>query len=359
MATNNCTTDLDCPLQQQLCYVDVDWLETGESLCFCETWHGWTGNDCNEYGPGAIFYAILVSASLLILLVGFVFSLKAFSMLRSSKLLKRNSAVLTLLLNTFAFATAIGWRASVLAVIFTPEKAGEITGTDNGVDDRKLHPLQNNVEKVFIGVTAVLAISAALNICIVWIQTALNTKAFRNRDNRGLEVLRKVVIVLQVIWIITCVVLIQNAASTLLLVAAAYIFIVMGLYFYGRHQIVKVLEGFNDYSGGGTSSVADSLKSNINKICCSVVVGAIFVIVGGGIYSILSIIDWRNFSEPDSVSPVMVTNECIPLGVTVILFGVLRYMYASVVPKTGTTTVSPKTNGALSLTGAVSNSHSV
>mmetsp|Transcript_5779 Transcript_5779/g.7558 ORF Transcript_5779/g.7558 Transcript_5779/m.7558 type:complete len:90 (-) Transcript_5779:1526-1795(-) len=65
----------------------------------------------------------------------------------------------------------------------------------------------------------------------------------------------------------------------------------------------------------------------MNRTVRIVSIGCIVSLVSGAVFSILSIIDWRNFSRPEKVSPVMLAGEASVFGVLIIQFGLLWYVY--------------------------------
>eukprot|EP00924_Labyrinthula_sp_SR-Ha-C_P006127 snap_masked-scaffold_54-processed-gene-0.28-mRNA-1 protein AED:1.00 eAED:1.00 QI:0/0/0/0/1/1/4/0/438 len=73
-----CEEDLDCP-ELKLCYAGYDWIKNDqESICACNTWFGFTGENCTELGNGS-FVGIGFGISAIILGMTITFySLEAF-----------------------------------------------------------------------------------------------------------------------------------------------------------------------------------------------------------------------------------------------------------------------------------------
>lgn len=335
--TNECQFDTDCD-GTLVCIKDVSWLDDDyESKCDCDGWFGFSGENCTEFGPGATYYMTSACIQLVLALgcltVCTVIIVRAF---KADKL-KGNAAIGTLALATLASVLAVCWRAVIIYILSThTDRFGEITIESYGRENVKQHPTANFEERAIIGLTIVFALAAAMNISLIWINTA--TKAAKLTQKDQMANYRKAIIGLEIFWVIGAgtLFIIGGGGAFVFYLGALYIVIICSSYWWGERKLIPLLESM----GAGTGKYGRIVK-NIRITTLYIYVGGGILLVAGIAYSVMSVIkDNREYSPSGQISPVMATNELLPLGVIIATMGVIRYLFFSIA--TGNTSSSKR-----------------
>jgi len=254
----------------------------------------------------------------------FGFALYTLIKIKQQGKFERNSSVVTLILCLITSTTFLLWRLAKLAVVVTPDRAGEELATDNGIKNRKNHPISLFVEKPLIGITIALAVGAILNISIVWIDTSARISKMKKGGRiRTFNTFRKITLAAEVLWVLACIIVFPIAASYLFFVGSLFLLIIAVSFLYGRSKIVGLLTSLK---GSGESGY-DTLIRQMNKTTVGVLFGAAVLLGGGGAYSIISIQDWRSACEEGKICSAMATNELISVGLIITLITCIWFLY--------------------------------
>ena len=180
------TCDKECPGTRS-CYSDVTWVEEfikrfdcledavpgnnsddimerlpDGGICLCSTWYGFTGKDCTTYSE---FTMILFA---LHVVVGFLAVWAALSGISISQQLKKRNAprgkalFYSVVTNTIACITLIGWKLSAIIILLSPEQStldadrGRYIMENNNL--QKIHPAEKFAQSIFIAATGIFAL---------------------------------------------------------------------------------------------------------------------------------------------------------------------------------------------------------
>ncbi|CAK9051716.1 Uncharacterized protein SCF082_LOCUS28362, partial [Durusdinium trenchii] len=328
--TNCSADDLLCP-DPLVCYdaSELDWLEVDG--CGCPFWYGWTGPDCEERnGPTYFLMASTIiqgSAALLLMLQG---SITFFSYYREFGL-KMNAQISTMLLGIVAALLVSIWRAIVLVTTLSPSGTRR-EGKSN--DAEKTHVLVL-AERSGIGLSIMFATLMALNVSLMWVSVSRASRSMTKRLSRGLELYRKGVLIFMGIFSVGLISLFGAGLTGIVaFFALPFMIIIATVYAWGAFSITKLLNAADSarhHTSGsdGRRSLYASMIADIRACALLLAVGLLLALVGAVIYSYLSIVapgGQDNAVNPNnSIHPVVVANECIPLGVLVVIFSVVRY----------------------------------
>lgn len=171
-----CENDFDCP-SKLVCYKNVSWSE-GETFCACDTWFGWSSEDCSVFGPQTIFW--IVSHGLVVLIAGLSFTV---TVVKCSKYVKNGNITLkwkrfTPVIQTFITLMLYFFCRSISSIFFLINVL-DVEGFGNEYslwsDKRKrgsmaIPVLLTQSLSIFLGV------HANLSVALVWASAAYKAK---------------------------------------------------------------------------------------------------------------------------------------------------------------------------------------
>ncbi|GBG28804.1 Hypothetical Protein FCC1311_050252 [Hondaea fermentalgiana] len=256
-----CEKDFDCPGTTS-CYVNVTWLPEGESLCACEGFFGWTGDDCQDLTTQGYVYISLVSVCLALALPVFMTNVRALWRLFHIPGQSRwglNSA--TLIFTLIALLGIIVWRISTLTVILTPQYN---TVTFPG-SELRLHPVLL-AEKFTLAVATVFSTLGMLNVSILWLEIARKSARmlYRNTDSIWGGYARSVYLFEFCFVCVLTFAVAKTSASLAALLSLPFIFIIICTFIFGAINMTKLI-GFLDGSKPFLPHLSSSVGSKVSE----------------------------------------------------------------------------------------------
>ena len=333
--SRECLQDTDCN-GTLVCFVNVSWLdESIESRCGCGNWNIYVGEDCQGLGPGAIYMLVVAVMTGLIALAAFImtssFVVQAFRRDRRTMFSVFNTTALAL---SLSFGAMVVWRGTVAHKALTPEEVNLIQ-TENLNVNRKVHSTFL-LETGAITISMIFGVIALLNLSLSWIETARSLSKFTPVGEKRLKRYKIVIAVVDLIWIVLASVLYAQS-SALVFFAAAPIFVILAsVYAYGAARFAPLISRLVSPSKvhvfNGSSEVYAVLLRSIKGSALLICFGVVLTLSGGLAWALLSIIPeqgWREVSPDGAISPVLITNEIIPLGAMVALLGVTYFLHST------------------------------
>mmetsp|Transcript_18496 Transcript_18496/g.22528 ORF Transcript_18496/g.22528 Transcript_18496/m.22528 type:complete len:365 (+) Transcript_18496:162-1256(+) len=304
-----CEIDFDCP-DTQVCYSDVRWSEL-DSFCECSSWYGWTGfPECGTLGRHAklaLFIHVCEAIVCFCFLLATVRDI-VFMLLTKDRRKQKNSTYVSLASSSWGILFYFVWKLLDIGLILTPEKNIEKIAQD----EEKYHQFVP-AKRIFIVLTVICLIFSTLHVSLLWLEIAHSTEHFVVGRNIEFQTYRKRVLVIEFIH---CVILAATAGFGLyyLIVVIAFplIFGIGISYTIGYLRLRKLVMG----NLGGTSTTDSeekvhflSIVESVKQTTKGVVLAVYLMIVSGAIYSILILLDWRQFSQVNEVSLIYLINE--------------------------------------------------
>ena len=136
-------------------------------MCGCDSFYGWSGENCLNYGPGAIVAIVSITVQLLCAIPAFIITVKALYKFLQRFRCRNDATLATILLLCISLSSFFAGRLAALFVVTTPGLLTEIS-TEDFYEDRKTHTIFLLVEKYLIGISlffSILLVAQAFLLC--------------------------------------------------------------------------------------------------------------------------------------------------------------------------------------------------
>mmetsp|Transcript_16109 Transcript_16109/g.18246 ORF Transcript_16109/g.18246 Transcript_16109/m.18246 type:complete len:365 (+) Transcript_16109:247-1341(+) len=304
-----CETDFDCP-GTQICYSNVGWSDA-DPFCECSSWYGWTGfPECGSLGPHAKLALFIHICEAFVCFCFLLATSRDLSFILRSRNITRSKSTtyFSLLFSSSGILFYFIWKLTDIALISTPEKnTAEIAG-----DDEKYHQFVV-VKRVFIVLTVICLIFSTLHISLMWLEIAHSTDNFVIGRNAKFQTYKRKVFVIECVY---CLILSITAGLgyfyLIVVIAFPFIFGTGISYTIGYVRLRKLIRAnIAETSMENTNQRAHFLKVilSVKKTTEGVVLAVYLMLASGLVYSILILLDWRQFSPVNKISMIYLINE--------------------------------------------------
>jgi len=304
----------------------------GETLCACTVWYGWSGPDCANFTSQTYFLlSSTVFQGILALILTSIGGFGVFQFYRKNGR-KINAQILTLGLIVFTCFFIACWRWTVFAITLRP---GDNTLEAEANDEDKI-PLLVPVERLFIGFSLCFAVVAILNVSLLWIQVAKQSKAMSRNMSRNLLIFRRTIFVLEAVLIIVVVGAFASGNTGLAGFGAfPFLLIIIFTYGYGAIRMTDVLTRAKKLHSGNSGGEVESatserynelvqgIKKTAVRICILLVCAMIcaFAWAGPTVFGAQ-----RDYLDPNrSIQWIVLANEGIPFFMLLSMTVLLQY----------------------------------
>jgi len=338
-----CVVDDDCAVAH-LCYpANASWNEEGVAFCACNSFYGWTGDDCLTLGPLSVVQLIntLLQVGLSMAVVA-VLGRDLFDYWRAfDGRLQLNASVQTVL---YIWAGAICiflWRfLFVLGIVLPSANDRVLQGDDQPASAFSFYALSrpfNVGQEVFL-------FASILTISVVWVEVAAASRSLNARLVDNVARYRRVVIGLE-LFFATCMLIIGGFGRFELsgVVATPFIIGLIIMLVIGRRRMVSLLhdalrsnalsasdshsDSFPDRTDAARAGSSDEGSSKeqrrrmrramlaIERTARRLIIGLIVLVVGSAAYFVVNDIPeagWREFAEPGGFPGAQISAAVIP-----------------------------------------------
>mmetsp|Transcript_2197 Transcript_2197/g.2524 ORF Transcript_2197/g.2524 Transcript_2197/m.2524 type:complete len:366 (+) Transcript_2197:176-1273(+) len=304
-----CESDFDCPGTQH-CFLNVSWSDVG-SFCECSSWYGWTGTpDCTSFGVQAKFAlsvkAIEAFIGLLLIIASFLDGYYAYHMWKKDR--KKYATKLSLLYSSFGVLFHLCWSLWEIAIIATPEKnALEIAN-----DEEKYHTYIP-AKRTFLVLTVIFLILSCLHVSILWLEVAYTTKHLVVGKSTKFRTYKRIVYAIEVFHaVILSIAAVLGLFYLIVLLAFPLMIGIAISYTVGYIRLNSLIQKNLDNAAVQDPSQRahyNRLIRSVKKTTGGVVLSVYLMILSGIVYSVLVLLDWREYSEINHISTAYFVNE--------------------------------------------------
>jgi len=342
-----CSTDFECP-STKICYSNATWIanKTFDSTCLCSTWYGWEGPNCDQLGISNFFQIILGAMTIVMCTISLlVVSMNLIRLRINRRDIKLfNASNTTAMLAIPALISFIGWRSVIIAMAFSPE-LNDVAVYDDG---EKYHKYAK-IERGFLTPAILLAVLTALNVSLMWIEIAENSKTLRKKMSSRYSKYKITIYVFEVLFALIVGTLVLTGLTSLAFMAAIpFLGFILVSYLIGVTKMTNLIRGsiLGISDQGNSSSIKKPLSSKkslksipssnphthryvkllgrIRTTALLIIVADVGIIVAGGANAIIAFKwDWKEIGVPGSINPSALTLEfaaffmaCVPIVIS-------------------------------------------
>eukprot|EP00511_Aplanochytrium_stocchinoi_P002294 CAMPEP_0204836040 /NCGR_PEP_ID=MMETSP1346-20131115/24219_1 /ASSEMBLY_ACC=CAM_ASM_000771 /TAXON_ID=215587 /ORGANISM="Aplanochytrium stocchinoi, Strain GSBS06" /LENGTH=394 /DNA_ID=CAMNT_0051970503 /DNA_START=162 /DNA_END=1342 /DNA_ORIENTATION=+ len=327
-----CTEDLDCdPLKtNKLCYANLSRFEspTDEFGCACNTFYGWTGDECRTFSSSTYFTVIIIggtsiwAAYLLWQMIRvFVLSYK-YEELWTPKFW-------TIILCTGGAFGIFGWSLMITLSALTVAGGGIAVDPDKYEDP---YFGRWNFFSLGFGPIAVFGTAlAVVNVAKVWLDIAFRTHTLDRSQTRAYKFNRRLLIFFQ-ISVVTLALgafgyekLSPDGTSVYGFAVSLPIFAIASWYVVGYNKFMPIL---HVASQRRSDQMIDSTKKAVRETMRRVIVGLILYFIAVFVNSSLDTLggSWKNFTKVGKVGPGKFFHHLQPVAICILIYAVYEYL---------------------------------
>lgn len=139
-----CQVDADCD-GTRICFVGVSDLESNPGQCLCNSFYGWVGSDCLEFGSATHFQIGSISFQLIAVTGLLVLCIPLFIAIRRTEKNWRSLSSITFLSLIIGLLGLLTLRVASLIIVLSPGDLTFFKETDHG-DEQKYNRLSSVLE---------------------------------------------------------------------------------------------------------------------------------------------------------------------------------------------------------------------
>lgn len=392
--TNTCVVDEDCELPL-LCYESsFRWVNspTGENVCECNTWFGYTGDDCTNFGIGSYVVFLSIGLGMIVSIIGIYMSCSTLCLLfnvndkietmrrrrsssrlsdigevfdstitdvRSSKRKQSrkpiasgrknktkssiNAVSVTSLFGFIGIIFFFLYRVSHLVLMFSPTNL--ILREESGIiGEARAHFLEEKVDPILIIFIGIFMCLSVMNLSLVWIDNVRKIQSFTVESNQRVIRYKVFLFIVNIIWVIM---FLTIPSAEVVVIIIILLIIATISYIIAVYYLKKLQKGMNSNNGRTSFTTKnywlDILIKRMVDVRRRIVIGTLLCILGGVFYTITSIQNsWREYSPVGYPSAPMVGNEVLIFGLGFIQLTVINFLYRTAKKPVKTKTKSRK-----------------
>mmetsp|Transcript_19243 Transcript_19243/g.31598 ORF Transcript_19243/g.31598 Transcript_19243/m.31598 type:complete len:409 (-) Transcript_19243:38-1264(-) len=344
MSFTPCKVDNDCPATK-ICYIGVEWGPTTEGFCQCNTWYGYQGDNCDEFGTTTNVMLAVIIFQIVIGVVLACFALSAwFKYMYTFRkdLLSSPATLVTLTAATLAVVSFVVCRLLVVLSTASPNAHDAWTSWAEDATKTDVYTL---AARPFIFLTQLFTVVAALHVSVLWVEIANNANKMRVNNVKTVTKYRRAVVVTEILFGIAIgVVAALGKFQLSVVVGLPFITIMIVTFLVGRHRMVSLLNVTLTSSVNEGSSSAEKSKEKdaihrtrramraINRCSLLVVIGLVGVLIFSLLYFIMGstfVFDagWKKFAPYGSFASIYLINDVMYWSMFLVQVAVLHYSY--------------------------------
>ncbi|KAH9254857.1 hypothetical protein BASA81_007107 [Batrachochytrium salamandrivorans] len=333
-----CTYDLDCP-NNMACMINASWFDpTTHQPCMCNLYYGFSNPalDCGEVLATPTSWFLVISGAMLGL---FAFCLATFSLwefvrLVRNKMLASDAQTVGSVQILLSALCIVGDQAGTVATALMPWRAYTSLTPPFGDKANDYHTVWMSV----MCVSAVLALSGAITIAMMWIEMAERVVKLRRFDQpQSGSFQRKTLVFGMEALVLVCILIPVFVGQAGFAVVASFIIQIgtLLLYLYGSLKITKVVTGKDSlpsHQSPATSPMQNEYRQVLRRmykstliICTVAMCGCVFSIVMlvAGLYG------WKEYAVPGQVCLAVVAFQMLTLFVLLVGCETIRFLSQS------------------------------
>ncbi|KAH9254825.1 hypothetical protein BASA81_007075 [Batrachochytrium salamandrivorans] len=331
-----CIYDLDCP-NNMACMINASWFDpTVHDACMCNTYYGFTNPVLNCTGvlesPTSQFWVASSALLLILSLVLVLYSAWGVFQLLRYKLLAKDAQTIGSLQILLCSLWVTGNQVGTMASALLPNSAYHSSQPPLGDKGNEQHTMWISS----MCIAAVLALSGAITIAMMWIEVAnrVARMQFATTSNHQRWVFSLELIILVSLLIPLCI----GQPTYALLIAFILQLVTLILYVYGNLKITRVVRKTDATSLHeiASSESHKEYKRVLRRMFTSTLIIGTVVLLGCA-FSILllmtTIMGWREYAQPEKVSLSIVANQMMVFSVIVAGLEVAKFLCESTLRK--------------------------